>query len=342
MAHGPAAGAVGDDVEEVCLLVGVRIVHLQADRHWAVDPPGPRPDHRRVDGVASHQLLRLRCERLGLCLERRRLGLGEQSADLGEHRIVGLPTLVASRPRRRVAARRRQDRRQRAKLGEQHHRRHDQVQPFAVHRRPSLDEVGQPCLGRDVVGLERLDLCGPLRMDGRRDVAVVVDNDQGGDHSTEHAIAPASVTNELARLPPSLPRKADEPQQLLLGDRGDLVERGRDEDLEIVICAPAAVVLNACHRPQGLADPTLAGWALPRDVVAELVACPRTGRLSAGARPPLCVLPPPLLVADSHGGDGTRGVSQRRGCRSFSTLRSTSGFDEFRSGAACRAARDRC
>jgi hypothetical protein len=52
--------------------------------------------------------------------------------------------------------------------------------------------------------------------------------------------------------------------------------------------------------------------------------CRRTGCLSADAvGPPLGLLPPALLVADSHDGDGTRGVSQRRGwcCRNTTLVK---------------------
>ena len=204
-----------------------------------------------------------------------------------------------------------------------------------MHRRRSLDEVGQPCLGRDVTGLERLDLCGPLRMDGRRDTAVVVDNDQGGDHSSR-ACDRTGERDERARSAATLAAKQGRrATRLLLGDRGELIERGRDEDLEIVICAPAAVVRNACHRPQGLADPTLAGRALPRDVFAALVACPRTGRLSAGALgPPLCVLPRRCLLRTPMAATVPAGCHSVRMCASSPTLRRTSRFDQFRSGAA--------
>ena len=52
-----------------------------SSRAWAVLP---RLEHRPVDPVARHQLLRLGRERLRLGVEGRGLGLGEQGADLVE------------------------------------------------------------------------------------------------------------------------------------------------------------------------------------------------------------------------------------------------------------------
>jgi hypothetical protein len=62
---------------------GVRV--LDHDASPADDWSGPHGcagvDHRPVDAVTRHELLRLGGERVGLGLERGRLGFGQQGAD---------------------------------------------------------------------------------------------------------------------------------------------------------------------------------------------------------------------------------------------------------------------
>jgi hypothetical protein len=81
----------GDGVQQLRLGVGVRVVEPDAATDGGVvAPTGAGVEQHVIDAVAGHELLGLGAEGLGLRRERRRLGLGQQGADLAEHARVGL------------------------------------------------------------------------------------------------------------------------------------------------------------------------------------------------------------------------------------------------------------
>jgi hypothetical protein len=85
-----AAHAVGGrhHLEQEGLGHCVRVVDRESPHHRGL-PAGPAgPGQGVVDGVAGHELLGLRRQRLRLGLEARRLGLGQQGPDLGQDRVV--------------------------------------------------------------------------------------------------------------------------------------------------------------------------------------------------------------------------------------------------------------
>ena len=84
--HRRAAVGVGDVGEQHRLGVGVRVADPEpaADGFFRRWRSLAALEHRPVDPVTRHQLLRLGRERLRLGVEGRGLGLGEQGADLVE------------------------------------------------------------------------------------------------------------------------------------------------------------------------------------------------------------------------------------------------------------------
>ena len=77
-----------DVLKQQRLDVGVGIVDRHADHGRALVTLGPGPKDSGIDGMASHQLLGLGRERLGLGFEGGRLGLGQQRPHPCEHRVV--------------------------------------------------------------------------------------------------------------------------------------------------------------------------------------------------------------------------------------------------------------
>ena len=135
-----------------------------------------------------------------------------------------------------------------------------------------------------------------------------------GEAALESGVLAAGVAGELARLPTAPPGEPNQPEQLLLSLGSDVVEVGADEVLDIGLCARRTIPVHPGGGPQCLAQVPRGRRSPSRRVVCVSVSRRRARRLPPGVLGPSPdLLTPPLLVANSQGGDGTCGCHSRRG-----------------------------
>ena len=226
--------------------------------------------------MTGHQLLRFRREGLRLGLVRRRLGLGQQGAHLGEHWVVEW-TIVALIPRRPVGPGWRQDRGREPRVASNARAATTRLsRSMSSADSMSMRSPSQPVAATRSSAIASIcaDHCGWSVDGSRRSSSAWMSADTiGASRGSRRRAWRASSLGCQPRCQASPTSHSN----CCSASAATRCEVGGDEHIHVALCARRPIAMDPRRGPQGLANPSPACRAvLPARSVSTVVSHPRS------------------------------------------------------------------